>query len=165
MELSQQKQQLSLAYVQAVAATVGLAHAVWSVDEDSIDLSLGMRGGRGTIRSPKVDLQLKCSSRDLLRPEALHFPLKIKNYDDLRYTEETVPRILVVVIVPESVDDWLLHSEEQMIIRHCGYWMSLHGAPPVQNSRSVSVKLPRTNKFDVEGLTAMMGRISRRELP
>jgi len=38
-----------------------------------------------------------------------------------------VPRILVVVTVPAVAQEWLSQSEEEMVLRHCGYWISLRG--------------------------------------
>ncbi len=56
MQLDMQKEQFSRAYVQAVAACSGFACSTPSVDDDSVDMSLYMRGGGGTIRSPRVEL-------------------------------------------------------------------------------------------------------------
>ena len=60
MDLNQQKEQFSIAYVHAVAAVVGLKVFRSDVDDDSVDIGLGQTGGGGTICSPKLDLQLKC---------------------------------------------------------------------------------------------------------
>ncbi len=62
MHEDQQKEQFSRAYVQAVAACAGFAWSVPSVDDDSIDMTLSQTGGRGTIRSPRLDVQIKCKA-------------------------------------------------------------------------------------------------------
>lgn len=165
METSQRKQEFSKAYVRAVAATAGYAAQTPEVDDDSVDLTLAVRGGGGTVRSPKLDLQLKCTSRHLVSDGTVNYPLEIKNYEELRPTDFQVPRVLVVVVVPDDIGQWIAHSEEQLLLRHCGYWYSLRGLPPTQNVSSVTVNIPRAQVFDVAGLTAIMRRISIGGLP
>jgi hypothetical protein len=165
MDLSQKKQEFSRAYVKAVAAVCGYATQEPSVDDDSVDLTLAARGGAGTIRSPKLDLQLKCTSRDVLGEQTVNFPLEIKNYDELRPTNVLVPRILVVVVVPDDLLNWLAHSETELLLRHCGYWFSLRGMLPTANLTTVTVNVPRTQVFDVLGVTAIMQRVANGGLP
>ncbi|MEZ2225342.1 MAG: hypothetical protein ACBR50_03540 [Microcoleus sp.] len=52
MELNQQKELFSKAYVRAVAAVAGFSVNQLEVDDDSIDLHIVGRGGGGTIFSP-----------------------------------------------------------------------------------------------------------------
>ena len=64
-----------------------------------------------------------------------------------------------VVIVPENVHDWLMHSEERLALHHCGYWTSLRGLPESDNSASVTITIPRSQQFTVEELTGILDRI------
>jgi len=165
MDLSQQKQEFSRAYVKAIAAVCGYATKDVSVDDDSVDLSLAARGGNGTVRSPQLDMQLKCTARDIISDTTVNFPVPIKNYDDLRPENVMVPRILVVVAVPDDVADWIYHSEEELLVRHCGYWFSLRGMPSTDNTETVTVNIPRTQVFDAAGVTAIMDRVATGGLP
>jgi len=165
MDIAQQKQEFSKAYVKAIAAACGYATHEPSVDDDSIDLGISGRGGNGTVRSPRLDLQLKCTGRDLVGDATVDFPLKRKNYDDLRPENVMVPRILVVVTVPQDVNDWTFHTEQELLLRHCGYWHSLRGMPSTENPTTVTVNIPRTQLFDVSGLQSIMNRISDGGLP
>jgi hypothetical protein len=121
MDINAQKEQFSQAYVQAVAAVAGFAWSKPSVDDDSIDLTLAQTGGGGTIRSPKVDLQLKCHAAPTPAQPHLAYDLKLKNYNELRDNSVLVPRILVVVLVPDNVVDWAYHTEVELAIRRSGY--------------------------------------------
>ena len=38
------------------------------------------------------------------------FPLPVKNYDDLRL-EAINPRILIVLVMPDSIDEWINQSD------------------------------------------------------
>jgi hypothetical protein len=159
MDLNKQKEQFSIAYVQAVVAVAGFNIYRVDVDEDSIDLGVAATGAKNFPRSPKLDLQLKCTAGDVLQDDAVHFPLKIKNYDDLRANSLT-PHLLVVVLVPEDVLQWLQHSEEELIMRRCGYWMSLRNAADIDNETSVTVRLPREQAFTPEVLRQIMHKIN-----
>lgn len=151
--------------MKAVAAACGYATKDVSVDDDSVDLSLAARGGNGTVRSPQLDMQLKCTARNIISDTTVDFPVPIKNYDDLRPEDFMVPRILVVVAVPDDVADWIHHSEEELRVRHCGYWFSLRGMPPTENTNTVTVNIPRTQLFDVAGVAGIMARVAAGGLP
>ena len=165
MHLSQQKEQFSGAHLRAVASVAGYALYKPEVDDDSIDWGLAARGTAGTPRRPRLELQLKCSARDILRETHLHFPLEIKNYNDLRDPEVFVPRILVVVLVPALAADWLQQTETEMIMRHCGYWVSLRGEPATTNSDTVTVRLLREQQLTPDALRQLMQRVNDGENP
>ncbi len=164
MELGQRKEQFSQAYVRAIASVAGFSAAIPGVDDDSVDLHLSSRSVDGLPLRPRLDLQLKCTTDGVIRDDQVVHRLKRKNYDELRITEFLVPRLLVVVLVPESEEEWVRHSEEELAIRRCGYWTSLMGMPESANKGDkVSVHLPRANVFDVAGLRGLMGRAGRGE--
>lgn len=165
MELSQRKEQFSKAYVRAVASVAGFSTYEPSVDDDSIDVGFSDTGSNNTPRRPRIEAQLKCSAQDILREDGVHFPLSIKNYNDLRAADFLVPRILVVVLVPEELEEWLTHTEEETAVRRCGYWRSLTGMDETQNAQSVTVVLPRTQCFTAAALQEMMGRVSDGGMP
>jgi Domain of unknown function (DUF4365) len=87
----------------------------------------------------------------------------VSEQQELRLTKILVQRILVVVHVPESEEEWLRQTEDELSMRRCGYWVSLCGRPEATNPYKVTVHLPRTNIFDVAGLRGLMGRASRKE--
>ena len=94
----------------------------------------------------------------------IRYPLKVKNYNDLR-KNALVPRILVVLLVPENLEDWLQQSEAEMCMRNSAYWMSLPGQPETQNIANVTVSLHRSNQFTVPALKSMIQSISEGSLP
>jgi len=106
-------------------------------------------------------LQLKSTSRDIQDDNSIRYPLKLKNYDDLRMDNFAIPRILVVVLIPKTPEDWLTQSETKLCIRGCGYWISLRGMPETPNTNSVNVTIPKTNQFTVAALQSIMERISQ----
>ena len=149
MELSDRKEQFSTAYLQAVSSVAG--YGVWKPgpgpDDDSVDWVVAQKGGEGTIKSPRLEVQMKCTAAPVPNGEHFSFPLKLKTYNDLRSEKENllVPRILVVILVPDDVGFWLEQSEERLSMRRCGYWISLRGRGEVENTTSVTVRPGRTH--------------------
>ena len=145
MTIDDQKQQFSFAYARAVAAVARVAVDQPGVDDDSVDLSFRQRGGGGIVRSPQLDAQVKCTEAANIHPDHIAFALKLKNYEELRPINVLVPRILIVVTVPDNLGDWLNHSENELAMRRCGYWVSLFGMAATANQTNVTVHLPRAN--------------------
>ncbi len=165
MDVSQQKEQFSFAYIRAIAATAGFGVSEPSVDDDSIDLMIAGRGVGGTIKRPRLEMQVKCTTAEILTEESFSYPLKIKNYNDLRELNVLVPRILVVVLVPAQVRIWITSTDQALLLRRCGYWCSLRGHPPSYNTATVSVALRREARFNVDGLRGIMNRIEKGDQP
>ena len=165
MDLSQRKEQFSNAYVQAVTAVAGFALYKPFVDDDSIDWGIAQRGGSSTIRSPRIELQLKATSSAGIEDDSVKYALKVKNYEDLRHEDFLVPRILVIVVVPKAIDDWLSQSQTELVMRRCGYWASLRGMPPTDNTDIVTIPIPLSQMLDVSQLQAVMRRVGEGGLP
>ena len=152
LTVSDQKEALSLVYARAVAARAGYVTEVPSPDRDSVDLCI--RAG-GRIR-PLLDLQLKATV-NLKRPGDgfLHFPLGIKNYNDLRI-ESLILRLLVVLDLPKKKQRWMTITQDELILRHRAYWLNLQGYEETANQSSVTVRIPEENLFNVESLRTLM---------
>ena len=150
----------SIAYIRAVAAVLGYGVLETAADEDldSVDGKLvsftGMR--------PQIDFQAKATTRHGLGEGGIHFPLPIKNYDDLRADTRT-PRILIVLLMPPDEDDWLTQNADELCLRRCAYWLSLEGMGAVSNSSSVTVTIPAANVFGREQLDYLMNRAAAGE--
>ena len=105
---------------------------------------------------PALDLQLKATI-NLGQPHDGHFrfPLNRRNYDLLR-DQTQIPRLLVVLDLPRDQRDWLTITADQLVLRRCAYWLNLQGCEASDNRRSVTVRIPSGNLFDVDGLRALM---------
>lgn len=143
---------LSLTYVQAIAAGAGYTCGEPpGPDRDSIDIQIAAGGNM----RPKLDLQLKASIRLAGDADAFSYPLKMKNYNDLRVETQT-PRLLVVLDLPPKQNTWLKVSIKQLVMKRAAYWLSLRNLPESTNKKSVSVLIPRANVFDVAALTTLL---------
>jgi len=157
------KEELSLAYVHAVATRAGLAIERVTRDRDSIDLKILARGRlhpQATLQSPELSVQLKATARDISDGDKLYFDLPLNNYSDL-IKRAMVPRILVVFFMPKDETDWMTVTNESLTMRRSALWMSLLGAPPSSNKNTERVFLPRNQGFDPESLKSMLVRASQ----
>ncbi|MCY4412356.1 MAG: DUF4365 domain-containing protein [Caldilineaceae bacterium] len=152
------KERFSLAYIRAVAAHAGYYTDEPQVDRRSIDGILRADFGRG----PRIEFQAKATSQDILRENDLAFPLPIGNYRDLSQ-DAMIPRILIVVLMPQERAQWLQQTSSELCLRHCAYWLSLKEQPPVPNTTSVTVHIPVANIFGSEQLSVLMERVERGE--
>ncbi|MEX1012741.1 MAG: DUF4365 domain-containing protein [Waddliaceae bacterium] len=154
-------EQLSMAYIHAIASHLGFGADKPLVDHDSIDLTISSSSGRKV----KLDIQLKSTTtftNEQLLSENISFHLPINNYNDLR-TETLCPRILVVFCMPSNESEWIEHSTEQLILRKCAYWISLQGEQDTTNKETITIRIPTKNIFSPESLEKLMLRIDKGE--
>ena len=144
------------AFLLAIAGAAGCAVSLRRPDDDSIDWTLSCR----LSRRPKIDIQMKTWTGYDGESDPIRYPLKRKNYDDLIIKDVLAPRILIIVTIPQDIGEWIALSSEQLVLRRCGYWLSLAGLPQTSNETTVTVFVPRTNLLTVAALTEMMGRIN-----
>ena len=156
LPMNQRKSRLSLACIEAVSSQAGYQVVEIKVDNDSVDGTFWGDFGR----RPRVEFQAKATARDLARNGVIHFPLPIKNYNDLR-RDTFNPRILIIMLMPDDPDDWIEQTDEALCVRHGVYWTSILGAPESANTDSVTVYVPMANVLDSDQLDRMMRNTER----
>lgn len=165
MDPQRQKEEFNYAYICALAARAGVNRGDFRVDNDSIDVTFQAQGhfGPGRLRSPIIQLQLKCSARDLIVDDTIRYPLPVKNYNDLRGDDVVAPRYLAVMLVPNNIDDWIAHNDSHLALYHSCYWLSLRDAGPTNNEATVTVSIPLAQRLTHDTLTEMLQRASAGE--
>ncbi|HKI32336.1 MAG TPA: DUF4365 domain-containing protein [Gemmataceae bacterium] len=167
MTESHQQEGLSRTHVRAVAARAGVICSEPEQDY-GIDMclrSVRRRGRRFFDAGGQVDLQVKSTTRASLSDTHVRFDLKVKNYDDLREAGDNCSRILVVVVLPDDPGQWLVQSEEELLLRHCAYWINLEGYPPTTSTTTVRIPIPRENIFSVEAVKGILAQTRQRRGP
>jgi len=165
MDPQRQKEEFNYAYICALAARAGVNRGEFRVDDDSIDVTFQARGnfGPGRRRSPIIQLQLKCTSRDLIVNDSIRFPLPVKNYNDLRGDDFVAPRYLAVMVVPDNVEEWIAHNPTHIALHHVCYWASLRYAEARENEKTVTVPVPLAQRLTHETLLQIIERASAGE--
>lgn len=159
------KEHLALAYVYAVATRARCSFDQPRVDRDSVDVKLCLRNDgdpEALLRSPELALQVKATTVGCVPEGNIPFFLKRKNHHDL-VKRAQIPRLLVVVLLPENPNEWVELSESQLVLRRCGYWLSLAGHAPTTNETGETVYLPRGNVLDPPTLGRLMKQAARQE--
>jgi hypothetical protein len=159
------KEEISLAYVLAVAATKGFSTEITRVDSDSIDATIRYNGyldPKSSLYSPEIKLQLKATSKPKFHDNFIHFPLPLKNYNDLKARTGT-PRLLVVLCLTEEKGNWLKHSPDELVLKKCAYFLNLKDYPNTENDTTVTVKIPMANLFSPELVYDLMLKTSKEE--
>ena len=154
---NQRMELLSKAYVRAVAAQAGCACD--EIESDfGIDLSI-----RGILRENNqyldeggiVEIQLKSTSIAGRRFAAgeMHYDLPVRNYNHLRKVVTDRPtRLLVLFVMPENEEGWLVQDRQGMSLHHCCYYVSLEGIPSTNNQHTIAVTIPERNVFSADYL-------------
>ncbi len=161
MEINLQKEEFSYAYVRAVATVASCVFQRTTPPLDRLGIDLILTG----LKSPQLDnfpilyVQVKCTPREVINDDLVRFPLSVKNYNELRLINRYPPIILIVVVVPEKVEEWLQQSEASLCLQRCGYWLSLVGADVTTNQDNITVSIPRKNLFTSQALEVIMQKI------
>jgi hypothetical protein len=159
------REQLSIAYIHAVASRAGYAWEPTKIDRDGIDGRVMARGvvvQNASVSSPMLGFQLKGTTTIAGSPDPIPFPLKQKNYDDLR-GRCAEPRYLALLVMPPDPAEWLHLNEDALVLRRCMHWLSLAKAPPTSNLTSTTVHIPRANVLDVAAMRSLIEAAARQE--
>ena len=145
---------LSRAYVHAVAAGAGFTTLLYDLDRTGIDVQI--QAG-GTMRS-QLALQLKATTVLRRMEDGLHFSFRLRtpHYDWLRGPAQ-VPRLLVVLDMPEDENQWITLTDSGLLLRRKAYWVDLKNHKEVERD-SVTVHIPVENVFDVDAVKKLLER-------
>ena len=164
--------EISYAYLHAVASHAGMAVTMANrhADNNGIDATITAWGpfeGGGKIEEVDLRIQLKATvhvpSDD--GKTLSYFLAGVNRYDDLRKVSLLTPRLLVVLFLPSESSQWLSCSTDNLLLRHCAYWLSLRGASKIETTSGTTVKFPKNQPFTPEELKKLAVRLSRNDPP
>ena len=161
--------ELSYAYLHAVAAQCGMGCSWGNRHDDGVGVDATLRvredfGAGAILSSFTIDVQLKSTIQPLaFNDQKYSYPLSVKNYNELRDTNCSPLKFLVVLMLPADHNQWLEVSKDQLIARRCAYWLSLHGAPTTTNDTNQTVYIPETNILTPESLRGLAEKLAWNE--
>ena len=170
LPLNLRKEHFSVAYVSAVAAAAGFGVESVKIDMGNVDLQIHQYPDRTdkkrqrNVECGQIDVQMKCTTvkhtrHQFHQQKDVHvYDLDMDDYQTLIY-EGAIPRILIVMVVPEKNEHWLYQKIDYLYLHHCAYWTSLRGHAEVSNTSKRAVCLQHL--FSVENLTNMMNVVGR----
>lgn len=95
------------------------------MDIGGIDIIITGEEKEFTLYPPRLEVQVKSTSTAVIDNEFVRYPLKLKNYNELRKSKTLVPEILIIILLPDNPSEWVNQSETELCLRRCGYWLSL----------------------------------------
>jgi hypothetical protein len=158
LAISDRQDLYSIAYIRAIVAAAGFHFSNPELDRNSDDLHIELlvKDDFEPIY-PRLILQVKCSyAHNIGMDNYIHYPLPVRNYNHLIRTK-IEPRILVVVHVPNPTSEpWVEIQNGHTIFRYKAYWVSLMGCPETPNGKTITVKVPTSNLFNVDAVKFLM---------
>ena len=159
---------LSYSYLKAVANIAGFPINFKEPDTDfGIDATVAellVRPSGRTFESGKnLLIQLKATTLNHIREteSEIVYDLKNKNYNDLTYADILTPKILVLFVMPNEKEDWLIHHIEMLVLKKCAYWAYLASKPQAHNETgTTAIHIDKTKIFSPESLKQIMGKVS-----
>lgn len=160
------KSELSYAYLHAVSAHAGFACSSTGrhLDGAGVDAQVDVKRRlhpHSLLTCFSLHFQLKATSQKIAVVQGCcSYSLAVPHYDKLRDTSISTPRFMVLFELPEAAEQWLNVGSEQLIARKCGRWVSVRGAPSVENTSSIAVKIPLINVLTPDSLREIATRVS-----
>lgn len=163
-DLNDPKEQFSYSYVCAVATVAGYICGPATRLEDGLGVDMTIRKFsrvRKRTRSA-LDVQIKCTSVDStlvnVNNETIKYDLDVDNYIELiKDDENTIPQILVLMLVPPLLEEWISQSHENLIMRKCAYYETFRSHHDTTNKSRIRIPIPKTQIFSPSALKSIIG--------
>lgn len=157
---------LQVGYLHAVAAAARCQLSQPNPDR-GLDWTITHEATSHTFDSEALlKVQLKSTYQLSPEPSGETFPFVLKNAHlaKLAQSPVTVPRILIVQIVPREVEDWVLSNPTELFVRHQAYWVNLEGVSST-GEKTTTVHVPTDHVFDDIALCDMMELVGQGGVP
>lgn len=163
--------ELSYAYLHAVATRAGLNCKVENRHGDNYSVDAQIDYFAPIPNTYRTDVSIRVQLKATINKgaeTATHISYSFRglnSYNKLRNNVGEPHRILVVLFLSPNEDDWLVNTEDELIIKHAAYWVCLYDAQSSQNQDSETVYIPKTNLLTPESLTKLCQDIGQGNIP
>jgi len=161
------KENLSRAFVQAIAAGAGVSISIGGRSHDyGVDGSfyrVSIRDDKRTEDGTSIDFQLKATTNFMRNDNVIRYELETRTYNMLWSRGQQkcmIPAILILLCLPKAPVDWLSLSHENLILKHCCYWV---GAPSkkTENAQSVTIAISKGQLLTPKELIRLLGLVHK----
>lgn len=152
------------AVVRAMACAAGLVPTKRDLDVEGVDYNISYPGRLQGRRFPAIDVQVKSWSNPKIVDGMLAYPLDRKNYDNLVGrvgVDFPMSRLLMIVVVPDSADDYINVHDNAIHLHHRVYWTSIMHydvLPATENTSSKTIYVPLENHVEPANLVDLLCR-------
>jgi Domain of unknown function (DUF4365) len=160
LDPSWRKEDLSITYLHALAASIGVTCDHSDRDINGWDVKLAAKDTE-EADALQLTIQLKCTAgrlRSVAGGYQLAFPLGLDDYDHLRRVPVHPPRLLVVVRVPEFASPgWITESPTKLLVNAAAWYADLAGMPSLKSGQeSTTIRIPSEQRLTAKALLAHM---------
>lgn len=158
LPLTAVKEQFSIGFVHLVVAAAGYWIKRHDTDYDGVDVTIVSSSEWRTYYCPEFELQVKCTSQHgRLSPDCLTWAMDAGPYKKLTHPKRYTKAYLAVLLVPHDAHVWLAQDEDWLLTESRMYWVAASDLEPIEEgAASKTIRLPRSNLFDVEQLHGIM---------
>lgn len=158
LPMTARQEQFSLGFLQMVVAAAGCSIKTHATDYDGVDITIAASTEYEKYYSPQLELQVKCTTQhSLLTADHLAWSLKRDQFCKLTNPKRFIPAALGVLVIPEDPDRLLDLSEAGFASSSRMYWDYAVNLGDIEDGKaSRTVRLPRSNLFDVGALKGIM---------
>lgn len=154
------KEELSKSYLSTICAYIGavLENKSRIMDNRGIDATVELPPGEGRPAPLRLDIQLKCTSSPDIDHDAGHliFNLKKSVYERMSFGLKTSPWLLFILILPETVSDWIRVDEKELIERGTMLWCEVKECCVSIGDEYARLAIPLSNRVTEKSLHYML---------
>src|SRR5947208_1796380 len=112
------------AFVRALAASAGLIVSRPDLDVTGEDFSIGYPGMRGSLRHPRIEVQVKSWSNPGGSLATWRYRMRVEHFNELAGDMFYLPRYLFLVVVPDDTARYSRATDDALQLHRAGYWAS-----------------------------------------
>lgn len=71
-------------------------------------------------------------------------------------TLSTTPIVLALLILPENEDEWLIWTQEDLMLKGRMYWKSFIDSPEIENINNITISIPKANYLNADTLLELL---------
>lgn len=167
--LSLDMEALHRAYMRAIVAAAGCQFVEISPDTNKLDMAI-MHTSAAHLGDSTAEVRLQLKSTYALKHDVIsnagsgEFSYTLDNATLARLSEEnvTIPRALVLMVLPSEPDLWTTATDTHLSLAHHCYFVNLRGHP-ITGKADTNVRVSLANRLDAHSLSDMMQRVGQRE--
>lgn len=159
-------EQLQISYIRAISAAAGCIMDTPDID-DGIDVVLKHKSESHTAipeRVARLEIQLKATAGPMNNNGSISITMRHDRWDYFRTKDPALPKIVVIMLIPERQEHWTFARPKALSIHYAGYWVNIADSADSDADRP-TVKASGRQLFDDIALCDMMERIGRGEAP